>query len=76
MTDKEFYESKIRALKQWIFLLMNYPEDDLGLLYQKVKEGISKKDKEYLLDELSEMAKSIEEWKSNNPEDMQHKKAS
>lgn len=49
---------------------------NLEEIYQKAKEGISKKDKEYLLDELSEMAKSIEEWKSNNPEDMQHKKAS
>lgn len=31
MTKREFYESKIRALKQWMFLLMNYPEHDLGL---------------------------------------------
>lgn len=31
MTKRELYESKIRALKQWMFLLMNYPEDDLGL---------------------------------------------
>ncbi len=31
MNDLEFYESKIRAIKQWMFLLMNYPEHDLGL---------------------------------------------
>ncbi len=49
---------------------------NLEEIYQKTKEGISKTDKEYLLDELAEMAKSIEEWKSNNPEDVQHKKAS
>lgn len=31
MTNRELYESKVRALKQWMFLLMNYPEHDLGL---------------------------------------------
>ena len=49
---------------------------NLQEIYNKAKEGISKKNKEYLLKELYEMAKSIEEWKANNPEDMQHKKAS
>ncbi len=49
---------------------------NLEEIYQKAKEGISKTDKEYLLEELAEMANSIEEWKSNNPEDAQHKKAS
>lgn len=49
MTSKEFYESKIRALKQWIFLLMNYPEDDLGL-----PKGMSKREAlDNALDEIN-----------------------
>ena len=55
MTEKEFYESKIRALKQWIFLLMNYPENDLGL-----PKDISKHEAlDNALDEINYYRKSI-----------------
>ena len=49
---------------------------NLEEIYKNAKEGISKEDKEYLLSELDKMAKSIEEWKANNSEDIAHKKAS
>ncbi len=57
MTEQEFYESKIRALKQWLFLLMNYPEDDLGL-----PEGLSKHDAlDNALDQINYYRKLLKE---------------
>jgi len=49
---------------------------NLEEIYDKAKEGISKENKEYLLKELDELAKSIEKWKANNSDGKQHKKAS
>jgi len=41
-----------------------------------VQSGISQEDKALLMNELDEMIDMLEEWKVNNPEDIQHKKAS
>ena len=49
---------------------------NLEEIYQTAKKGISKENKDYLLSELEEMAKSIEEWKANNLRESPKKKAS
>jgi len=39
MTKQEFYLAKIRAQKQWVFILTNYPNDeDLGLHVGQTRE--------------------------------------
>ena len=49
---------------------------NLEEIYQVAKQGISKENKDYLLTELEEMAKSIEEWKTKNVRKDSKKKAS
>ena len=41
-----------------------------------VQSGIKQEEKELLKSELDEMIELLEEWKANNPEEIQHKKAS
>ncbi len=40
---------------------------NLEEIYQLAKTGISKGDKEFLLDEIDDMIKTLEDWKENNP---------
>lgn len=46
---------------------------NLEEIYQLAKEGISKDDKQFLLDEIDSMIKTLEDWKENNPPIIQRK---
>ena len=38
MTQKELHASKIKAEKQWIWMLMNYEDEDLKLPYGQTRQ--------------------------------------
>ncbi len=58
-----FKRKKIQYAFDYLYLLNSL------FLYNRTsaKKGISKKDKEFLLDELDSMIETLEDWRENNP---------
>ena len=56
--------------KKWVSPTENFIKN----VDEVVKSGISKEDKQLLLDELDEMVKMLEDWKADNPETTSKKK--
>ncbi len=51
-------------------------KSNLEEIYKVAKKGISKENKDLLLDELDTMIQTLEDWKNNNPEIIEKRKAS